>query len=123
MSTLETEPRIIACLEQIIDPCSAASASPMNLVEMGLIRGVEIDEDGAVSVALRLTSPACFMVGHIALEAKRLIGALPGVTSVEVIPDHGLDWSPADIKPATAARRRQQVEEQRLASVGGRASR
>lgn len=120
MPTPDIEPKIMACLEQITDPCSAASASPMNLVEMGLIRSVEIDEDGAVSIALRLTSPACFMVGHMAEEAKRLIGPLPGVTAVELIPDAGLDWSPADIKAPAAGRRRRRVAERRLVPAGGR---
>ncbi len=121
-ATTTVEEAVYECLAQIHDPCSVASASPMNLVEMGLIRAVEIDADGAVTVSLRLTSPSCFMVGYMAKEANRLIGALPGVSAVEVVPDEGLDWTPAEIAPATAARRRRQVAAQRSASLasGGR---
>lgn len=100
---------IYRCLEQIIDPCSASSASPMNLVEMGLIREVSIDVIGVVTVQLRLTAPSCFMVGTMTKQAKQLIGRLPGVREVTVISDAGLEWTPDLIAPETAERRRRQL--------------
>lgn len=87
----------------------------MNLVEMGLIRDVKVDDEGSVSVYLRLTAPSCFMVGYMAKEAKRLIGALQGVSSVEVRSDAGLDWTPELIAPEAAARRGSQLRELRMA--------
>jgi metal-sulfur cluster biosynthetic enzyme len=34
------------CLDQIVDPCSTASVTPMSIVEVGLLRGVDISADG-----------------------------------------------------------------------------
>lgn len=116
MLTPELEGRTTARLEQIIDPCSAASASPMNLVEMGLIREIRMDDAGRVDVDLKLTSPACYMVAFMTKEARRLISELPEVTQVEVHADAGLDWLPSDIHPAAAARRRRQLREMPMAA-------
>ncbi|HET6509064.1 MAG TPA: iron-sulfur cluster assembly protein [Baekduia sp.] len=103
----ELQARIYGCLEQIVDPCSAATVSPMNLVEMGLIKDVRISEGAdRVDVDLRLSSPQCLMVAYMTKEARRLILELPGVEQVEVHSDAGLDWSPDDIHPRARARRR-----------------
>jgi metal-sulfur cluster biosynthetic enzyme len=115
--TPELEARITAALAEIVDPCSAASASPMNLVEMGLIREVRMDDAGHVDVDLKLTSPACYMVAFMTKEARERVGALPEVTSVDVHADEGLDWAPSDIHPAAAARRRRQLAARPLAQA------
>jgi metal-sulfur cluster biosynthetic enzyme len=97
---------VYAELEKIIDPCSAASVAPMNLVEMGLIAGVEISPEGDVDVRLRLTTPSCQMVIYMAKETIRLVSDLPGVREVRVHPDAGVDWDPSLIAPQAAERRR-----------------
>lgn len=113
-----TEP-VFAALRQIIDPCSASSVSPMNLVEMGLIDKVDFSEgDSRVDVFLRLTSPQCLMVAYMTKAAKELIGAIDGVTTVEVHADHGLDWDPSLIAPA-AQQRRQLLLEVRSNGLAG----
>jgi metal-sulfur cluster biosynthetic enzyme len=114
--------KIYSCLAEIVDPCSAASASPMNLVEMGLIREVRISDAGVVDVDMRLTSPSCFMIGYMTKEARRLITGLPEVSSVEVHADTGLDWTPDNIDPQTAARRRRRLAELPMAPARGRTS-
>jgi metal-sulfur cluster biosynthetic enzyme len=100
---------VYAELDKIIDPCSSASVTPMGLVEMGLIRTVEISDNGAVDVFLRLTSPTCQMVIYMAKETIRLVSDLPMVTAVQVHPDEGLDWDPDLIAPEVAARRRRRL--------------
>jgi metal-sulfur cluster biosynthetic enzyme len=85
---------ILSRLNSVQDPCSVAASRPMGLVDMGLIRQVDIDDAGAVDVHLRLTSPVCYLVTYIEAEAVRAVSACPGVASVEVHPDEGLDWSP-----------------------------
>lgn len=96
---------IRATLDEIKDPCSLAVGTPLGLSEMGLVKDVAIGGDGAVRIALRLTSPFCHMIGFFKAEAIRRVGALEGVSSVELAADSGLDWSPADISPAGQARR------------------
>lgn len=96
---------IIAELDEIKDPCSLAAGTPFGLDEMGLVDEVLISDDGVVTVKLRLTSPFCHMVGFFKLEASRRIEALPGVRSVELLADQGLDWSPGRISAAALAKR------------------
>jgi metal-sulfur cluster biosynthetic enzyme len=81
---------------------------------MGLIETVQISPDGDIRINLRLTAPGCHMVAYMSEEAIARVGALPGVRSVEVVPDAGLDWSPSMIAPAARRRR-----EARLARLHG----
>lgn len=97
--------RITAALDEIKDPCSLAAGTPLGLAEMGLVKEIRIGVDGAVAVDLRLTSPFCHMIGFFKTEAIARIGRLPGVVSVTLNADNGLDWSPRDISPAAAERR------------------
>lgn len=96
---------ITAALDEIKDPCSLAAGTPLGLSEMGLIKDLQIGEDGKVAIELRLTSPFCHMIGFFKTEAARRLEAIPGVAVVELNADQGLDWSPALISPAAAHRR------------------
>lgn len=111
MSSHPLETQVYDALRQIVDPCSAASVSPMNLVEMGLIDKVVFSEgDSRVDVYLRLTSPQCLMIAYMTKAARRLIGELAGVSQVEVHADSGLDWLPSMIHEEARDRRRLQLE-------------
>jgi metal-sulfur cluster biosynthetic enzyme len=105
MDTATTATEIHRVLDGIIDPCSVSHGVPMGIDEMGLVRSVEIDDDGHVVVDMRLTSPCCLMVGHFVNETKERVGALPGVRSVELRHDTGMEWTPSMIAPAAEARR------------------
>ena len=110
-------------LRHIIDPCSVGSANPMNIVEMGLVKTVEID-GGTVRIEMCLTSPTCMMLEHFVAEATRLLGTLPGVTRVDVRGDLGLDWTPDRIDENARRRRRTHLDllMARSAPEGGTAS-
>ena len=62
---------VLAQLDEIEDPCSVASGTPMGLVEMGLVDSVNVSAGGLVEVNLRLTSPLCHMIGFFKVEAVR----------------------------------------------------
>jgi metal-sulfur cluster biosynthetic enzyme len=100
------EHRARALLDGIGDPCSVASGTPMGIDEMGLIKSVELADDGCLHVAMRLTAPLCHNVGYFNVEIKQRLAALPGVSSVSVSMDHGLEWTP-DLISADAQGRRQ----------------
>ncbi len=104
--------RVLGRLDEVKDPCSVATGTPMGLAEMGLVRSVEISDDGEVDVVLRLTSPFCEMIGFLKSSAIGKIEDLPGVASVTVESDSGFDWSPEDMAPHLQQRR-----EERLAAV------
>lgn len=102
--------RILAELDQIKDPCSVASGAPLGLVEMGLIKRLDISEAGDVHIQLCLTAPFCHMIAFFKKESSERIGGLQGVASVSLVPDNGLDWSPKRMSPAAQARRERLLE-------------
>jgi metal-sulfur cluster biosynthetic enzyme len=93
----ELRDQVMAALNRVQDPCSVATGRAMGLVDMGLIDRVEIADDGAVDVFLRLTSPACYLMPYLEAESVAHVSACGGVTTVAVHPDEGLDWTPARI--------------------------
>jgi metal-sulfur cluster biosynthetic enzyme len=107
-----TEERVRQALCDVIDPCSAATGSRLNVVEMGLVDGIEVERsegDGAhVHVDLRLTSPMCHQVPYFYEEIEGRIGDLPGVASATLDTDLGLEWTEDDMTEA-AKRKRQKV--------------
>jgi len=96
-------------LRDIVDPCSAANGSKLDIVEMGLVESVEVT-DGDVRVEMRLTTPACHMVPYFIDEIEEGVGPLPGVESVEVETDDGMDWT-TDMMSENAKEKRQAVIE------------
>ena len=99
---------VLAQLDEIEDPCSVASGTPMGLVEMGLVDSVNVSAGGLVEVNLRLTSPLCHMIGFFKVEAVRRLASLAGVKGVALHADMGLDWS-SDRMSAVAQGRRAQL--------------
>ena len=65
----------------------------LSLVELGLIRKVEISEHGKVTVTTILTSPYCPFSGVIVKQIKTQLGESLGIDQVEVIIDHRAVWS------------------------------
>lgn len=111
----ETETAIIALLDEIKDPCSVASGTAMGLAEMGLVDTIDISPQGDVAIRLRLTSPFCHMIGFFKTEVQRRVLALPGIASVSLSADNGLDWSPERIAPAAQARRAAMLQKMQAA--------
>ncbi len=62
----------------------------MSIVELGLVYGVDIDEDGQVSVDMTLTSPACPIGPMIQGMIFHKLTQMDGVEDVEV----NLVWNP-----------------------------
>lgn len=92
-------------LGNVVDPCSAARGIGNDIVEMGLVRDVHIDDDGRVTVALRLTTPACMMVANFQRQLEEEVGSLPGVSSVALETDAGLEWTPEMMSEEARERR------------------
>jgi metal-sulfur cluster biosynthetic enzyme len=88
----------------IIDPCSAAHGRPMGIVEFGIVKSVEAD-GGDITVLLQLTSPTCMMVGMLSAQIREAAMQVPGVESVTVKSDQGLDWEPEFIDTDAVRRR------------------
>lgn len=107
-----TEERVQEALCEVIDPCSAATGSRLNVVEMGLVKAVDVEsgdgEGDHVTVDMMLTSPMCHMVPYFYQEIEERVGDLPGVESATLETDGGLEWT-EEMLTEEAKRKRQAV--------------
>lgn len=107
-----SEARVRDALREIVDPCSAANGSNLDIVEMGLLKSVEIDK-GDVRVKMHLTTPACHMVPYFIEEIEERVGALSGVESVEVETDDGMEWNEDMMSEEAKGKRQAVIDKQR----------
>ncbi len=91
------EGRILGELNQIIDPCSRATAVPAGLVDMGLVRGLDIhrNDDGTarVTVSLCVTHPFCMMPAIFLHEVEKRLRTFPEIRSSDVSLDVTTLWT------------------------------
>ena len=73
-----TEGAVRDVLRVVIDPELGA-----NVVDLGMVRRIDIMGD-LVTVGLVLTTPDCPLAGWIVMQARRVVGSLPGVAGVRV---------------------------------------
>jgi len=71
--------QIIACMGQIIDP-----ETGVDIVRMRLIEDLKVREDGFVSYKFRPSSPFCPLAVSLAVQIKRAVAEVEGVTGQEV---------------------------------------
>ncbi len=79
------EQKVVKVLRTVHDP-----EIPVNIFDLGLIYGLDVDEAGAVKVRMTLTSPACPVAGSLPREVESKVRSLAGASSVEV----ALVWDP-----------------------------
>src|SRR5271156_978029 len=91
--TAVTQKELVSRLQEIIDPCSAATHVPLSIVEMGMVENVEF-ESGNVLVALRMTSPLCHAIPYFQMEIERVLADIPGIDTIVCTFDHGENWRP-----------------------------
>ena len=80
-----TEDVVREAIRRVVDPEIAIS-----VVDLGLVRKITMSEDGAVTIAMTLTSPFCPEGPMIVAEVESAARAVPGVTGARV----ELQWSP-----------------------------
>jgi FeS assembly SUF system protein len=71
--------RIIAALKRVYDP-----EMPVNIYDLGLIYGLDVDATGGVCVRMTLTAPNCPVAGSLPASVEQAIRAVPGVTGVKL---------------------------------------
>jgi metal-sulfur cluster biosynthetic enzyme len=109
---MTTPSKVRSALHNVVDPCSAATGIDLDIVEMGLVKSIDIFDDH-VRVNMRLTTPACHMVAYFMKEVEREVGQLPGVESVELEADDGLEWTEEMLSDDAKRRREEMLERQR----------
>lgn len=83
------EDALRAALKQIFDP-----EIPMNILDLGLIYGIEWPDEGNVRVRMTVTSPGCPVAGLLRDQVQAAAMALPGVRNVEVEIVWDPPWGP-----------------------------
>ena len=82
---------VIDAIKEIYDP-----EIPVNIYDLGLIYGVDVDE-GHVVVTMTLTTPHCPVAESMPSEVELRVGAVPGVGDAEVNLVWDPPWSPANM--------------------------
>lgn len=77
--------RVIAALRRIHDP-----ELPVNIYDLGLIYGLDIDAAGRVAIRMTLTAPACPVAQSFPALVEDAVAAVPGVLNAQV----ELVWDP-----------------------------
>ncbi|MEW6421634.1 MAG: metal-sulfur cluster assembly factor [Deinococcota bacterium] len=78
-ATLPTKAQVLEALKVVKDP-----EIPVNVVDLGLIYGVDITPDGLVDITMTLTSVGCPVQDLIRADAEMAVGRLEGVNEVNV---------------------------------------
>ena len=79
------EERVVEVLKTIEDP-----EIPVNIYDLGLIYGVEVDESAKVEIRMTLTAPACPVAGALVREVATKTGDVEGISRSHV----ELTWEP-----------------------------
>jgi len=94
---------VAGAIAEVDDPCSIAANAPLSIFDMGLVRSWDVDEEGHVRVVVSPTAPSCTLMGSILQGIEQRVGAIAGVSDVEVVIDTDFVWSPAAMAPAGRA--------------------
>ena len=81
---------VIAALKDIFDP-----EIPVNIYDLGLIYGVEVDDNNGVVVTMTLTTPHCPVAESMPGEVELRVGSVPGVRDADVNLVWDPPWDPA----------------------------
>ena len=82
---MELKNKVIAEIKKIYDP-----EIPVNIYELGLIYGINVDKDNNVKIDMTLTSPNCPVAEELPNEVKTNIMKIDGVDDVNL----KLVWDP-----------------------------
>ncbi|PDQ19131.1 SUF system Fe-S cluster assembly protein [Mesorhizobium sanjuanii] len=80
---------IVSALKTVYDP-----EIPADIYELGLIYKIDIEDDRAVKIDMTLTAPGCPVAGEMPGWVENAVGAVEGVSGVEVNMTFDPPWSP-----------------------------
>ncbi|MFI8576620.1 MULTISPECIES: metal-sulfur cluster assembly factor [Rossellomorea] len=76
---------LMGALEQVVDP-----ELGIDIVNLGLVYDVDLDEEGKATVTMTLTSMGCPLAGTIVEQVKTALSDIPEVKETEV----DIVWNP-----------------------------
>lgn len=100
LSSFIAEDTVYAALTEVIDP-----ELGINIVDLGLVYGVAIGEDGRIGITMTLTTPGCPLHASFAQEIERVLWqTIPDVAGVDVALVWQPRWDPSKISAQGRAR-------------------
>ena len=87
--TIVTKEAVLEKLKEVYDP-----EIPVNVVDLGLIYGVDVKENNEVHVKMTLTAPGCGMGPYIAQQPEWAISEIEDLEDVTVEVVFDPPWSP-----------------------------
>ena len=85
-------------LRQVIDPELGC-----NIVDLGLIYDVAMDENGGVHIIMTTTTPGCPATGYLKQGAGEAASGVPGIEFVDVKLTYEPRWTPEMMSPEAKA--------------------
>ncbi len=76
---MELEEQIVKMLKTVYDP-----EIPVNIYDLGLIYGVDVDDEKNVLITMTLTAPACPVADFIVEDVKMKVESISEVKKVDV---------------------------------------
>ena len=81
--------QLIEKLKTVFDP-----EIPVDIYELGLIYKVDVSDDKDVAIDMTLTAPGCPVAGEMPGWVQNAVGAVEGVSGVEVTMTFDPPWTP-----------------------------
>ncbi|MEE4204778.1 MAG: SUF system Fe-S cluster assembly protein [Erythrobacter sp.] len=85
----ELQQAVVDALKEIFDP-----EIPVNIYDLGLIYGVEVDDESDVTITMTLTTPHCPVAETMPGEVELRASSVPGIRDAEVELVWDPPWSP-----------------------------
>lgn len=80
---------IVSALKTVYDP-----EIPADIYELGLIYRIDIEDDRSVKIDMTLTAPGCPVAGEMPGWVENAVGAVEGVSGVDVKMTFDPPWTP-----------------------------
>jgi metal-sulfur cluster biosynthetic enzyme len=90
-----TEEQVYSALKKCMDP-----EIPVNVVDLGLIYGVKVDQGKDVDIKMTMTTRGCPLHDTLVSDVKRYVGKLSGVGNINVEIVWDPPWSLEKMNPA-----------------------
>lgn len=76
---LELETKIVQVLKNVFDP-----EIPVNIYDLGLIYGIDVDDENVVEITMTLTAPNCPVIDEMLTEIRDRVSEIDDVKNVKL---------------------------------------
>ena len=92
---------LIAALKTVFDP-----EIPVDIYELGLIYRLDVDDERNIEIDMTLTAPGCPVAGEMPGWVQNAVGAVEGISDVEVNMVFDPSWTPDRMSEERSEERR-----------------